>query len=273
MIAMLLLATVLGAEGTAESEPRSARRLVLSDRRLIIAHRGASADFPENTLPAFVAGAEAGADLVELDYRHTADGLPVVLHDDTLDRTTDARAVFGGEKLSVAGKRMAELEQLDAGRWFAPSFAGTRLPTLEQSLAAIQPRSVTLIERKAGDAATCVELLRRLKLLEAVVVQAFDWDYLRDFHRLAPDTPLMALGDKELTEAKLDEAKELGVLGVAWNAKSLSAAEIAAAHQRGLKIWCYTVDDPARARELAAAGINGIITNRPAEIRQTLAPR
>lgn len=273
MIAMLLLAAVVGAEGTTDSGPRPARNLVLSNRRLIIAHRGASADFPENTLPAFVAGAEAGADLVELDYRHSADGLPIVLHDDTLDRTTDARQAFGGEKLPIASWRFDELERLDAGRWFAPHFAGTRLPTLEQSLAAIQPRSVTLIERKAGDAETCIELLRKLGLLETVVVQAFDWSYLRDFHRLAPETPLVALGDKELTAAKLAEAQALGVLGVAWSAKTLTAAEIAAAHERGLKIWCYTVDDPDRARELAAGGIDGVITNRPAEIRRALAPR
>ena len=273
MLLMLFLAAAVGVQADAAEAPNPAKELVRGERLLIIAHRGASAAFPENTLPAFVAGVEAGADLVELDYRHSADGVPVVLHDDALDRTTDARHALGGEKVLLAAQSLATLEPLDAGRWFDARFAGTRLPTLEQSLAAIQPKSVTLIERKAGDAQTCVELLRRLGLLEAVVVQAFDWDYLRDFHRLAPGTPLVALGEKELSAEKLARVQEFGALGVAWSAKSLTAAEIAAAHERGLKIWCWTVDDPARARELVAAGIDGVITNRPAELRQALAPR
>jgi glycerophosphoryl diester phosphodiesterase len=268
MIVMLLLAGFLSADGSADDSARPARQLVLSDRLLIIAHRGASADFPENTLPAFAAGVEAGADLVELDYRHSADGVPVVLHDETLDRTTDARRLFGGEKLPVAARTRADLERLDAGAWFAPRFAGTRLPSLEQALEVIQPGSVTLIERKAGDAQTCVELLRRLGLVERVVVQSFDWDYLRDCRRLAPELALVALGEKELTPARAAEAAELGALGVGWNAKTLTAAEIAMAHARGLRVWSWTVDDPARARELVAAGVDGLITNRPAEIRR-----
>jgi glycerophosphoryl diester phosphodiesterase len=242
MIVMLLLAGFLGADGSAEDSPPPARQLVLSDRLLIIAHRGASADFPENTLPAFAAGVEAGADLVELDYRHSADGVPVVLHDETLDRTTDARALFGGQKLPVGGD-------------------------------VIQPGSVTLIERNAGDAKTCVELLRRLGLVDRVVVQACDWNYLRDCRKLAPEVALVALGEKELTPARAAEAADSGALGVGWNAKTLTAAEIAAAHARGLRVWTWTVDDPARARALVAARVNGLITNRPAEIRQIVESR
>jgi glycerophosphoryl diester phosphodiesterase len=273
MIVMLLLASFLGADSSAERSPGPARQLVLSDRLLIIAHRGASADFPENTLPAFAAGVDAGADLVELDYRHAADGMPVVLHDETLDRTTDACALLGGEKLPVAARTLADLQRLDAGTWFAPRFAGTRLPTLAQALEVIQSGSVTLIERKAGDAKTCVELLRRLGLIERVVVQAFDWDYLRDCRRLAPELALVALGEKELTPARAAEAADLGALGVGWNAKTLTPAEIALAHERGLRVWSWTVDDPARARELVAAGVNGLITNRPAEIRRIVESR
>src|SRR5690606_1623906 len=106
-----------------------------------------------------------GCDLIEHDYHHTADGLPVLLHDALLDRTTDAAERFGMKRVNVAAKTWAELRDLDAGSWFDAMFAGTQLPTLEEALATIQAGSMTLIERKAGDAKTCVELLRKQDLL------------------------------------------------------------------------------------------------------------
>ena len=128
---------------------------------LIIAHRGNSSVAPENTLPAFESALDAKADLVELDYHHSADGVPVVLHDDMLDRTTNAQELLGKEKLLVVDVPSAEIAKLDAGLWFSDEFNGTKLPTLVESLAAIQAGSTTLIERKAGDAATLVKLLER----------------------------------------------------------------------------------------------------------------
>lgn len=161
---------------------------------LVIAHRGDSRVAPENTLPAFASAVKAGADLVELDYLHSADGIPVVMHDSELDRTTNACQVFGGTKIPLARKTLAELGQLDAGSWFDARFQGTRLPRLDESLDTIQNGSMTLIERKEGDAATCVKLLEDKKLLDQVVVQAFDWNYLKDCHALAPGVVLGALG-------------------------------------------------------------------------------
>ena len=84
----------------------------------------------------------------------------------------------------MISKSLAELEPLDAGSWFGRKFRGTRLPTLDRALDVIQNGSVTLIERKDGDAKTCVELLRKKGIADQVVVQAFDWDYLRDVHEL-----------------------------------------------------------------------------------------
>jgi glycerophosphoryl diester phosphodiesterase len=253
-------------------ENRSAAARVASDGVLVIAHRGASKTAPENTLPAFAAALAAGADLVELDYHHSADGVPVVIHDADLDHTTNAIAAWGREKIKVADTPLAELRKLDAGSWFDPKFAGTRLPTLAESLDAIQAGSLTLIERKAGDPATCVALLAQKKLSGAVVVQAFDWDFLARCHHLAPDLVLGALGEKELTPERLDEIAATGAKVVGWRDKDTTAASIAAIHARGWKAWVWTVDDPQRARELVQAGIDAIITNRPAEIRQALAP-
>ena len=237
---------------------------------LVIAHRGDSKVAPENTLPAFASAVKAGADLVELDYLHSADGVPVVIHDSELDRTTNACQVFGGTKIPLASKTLAELGQLDAGSWFDARFKGTPLPRLDESLDTIQNGSMTLIERKQGDAATCVKLLEDKKLLDQVVVQAFDWDYLKDCHALAPGVVLGALGGKELTPEKLDQIAGSGATVVGWQNQHSNAESIRAIHDRGWKAWVWTVDDPKRAVELVQAGADGIITNCPAEIRRAL---
>lgn len=241
---------------------------VISEPRvLVIAHRGASAEAPENTLPAFQAALDANSDLIELDYVHTSDGLPLVIHDGTLDRTTDAEAVFGGRDIAVDSKSLAELLKLDAGSWFDRRFAGTRLPTLAESLDLIQTRSITLIERKAGDAQTCVELLERKQLVPHVVVQSFDWGYLADCHRHAPQLVLGALGSKELTQDRLADIAKSGAKIVGWNEKNLDRAAVDRLHNAGYRVWAYTIDDRRRASELVEQGIDGIITNTPAKMR------
>jgi glycerophosphoryl diester phosphodiesterase len=237
---------------------------------LVIAHRGDSRVAPENTLPAFESAVKAGADLVELDYLHSADGVPVVMHDSELDRTTNACQLWGGMKIPLASKTLAELGQLDAGSWFDAAFKGTQIPRLDESLDTIQNGSMTLIERKEGDAATCVKLLEAKNLLDQVVVQAFDWDYLKDCHALAPGMILGALGGRELTPEKLDQIAQTGATVVGWRNQDANAEVIRAIHNRGWKAWVWTVDDPERAVQLVQAGADGIITNRPAEIRRAL---
>lgn len=272
--AFLRLATcALGAATSTASAAGPVKELLAGSRPLVIAHRGDSKAFPENTLPAFTSAVKAGADLVELDYVHTADGVPLVIHDETLDRTTDAVSRLGGREIPVVSKTLAELRTLDAGRWMDSKFEGTPLPTLEEALDAIQPGAATLIERKAGDAATCVELLRRKGLIDQVVVQAFDWKFLRDCRRLAPGLALVALGGKELGDEQLDEIAALGASGIGWHDEDVSQDTILAAHDRGLKIWVWTVDDCQRGRELVGWGADGIITNVPAAMRAALAPR
>ena len=127
---------------------------------LIIAHRGLPKSNPENTLPSFRAALEHKPDVVECDYRHSADGVPMVIHDDKLDRTTDAVAVFGRREIVIGGLKRDELRRLDAGKWFDAKFAGTVLPTLEETIDAVCPTAKLMIERKGGDPATLVPALR-----------------------------------------------------------------------------------------------------------------
>jgi glycerophosphoryl diester phosphodiesterase len=264
-VSFALLAAVTSSSLIAD-EPTPSQKLVRSSRLLITAHRGNSSVAPENTLPAFQAALDAKSDLIELDYYHANDGVPVVIHDRILDRTTNAEDVLGKPKLLVTDFSSEELRKLDAGTWFEDKFAGAKLPTLAESLDLIQRGSVTLIERKGGDAATLVRLLEEKKLLDDVVVQAFDWQFVADCRKLAPRLALCTLSGKPANLDQLQAAAATGADVIVWDHEKIGREQIAQIHQLGKKAWVYTVDDPARAKQLIAAGIDGIITNKPAEI-------
>src|SRR5437867_3156892 len=129
-----------------------ALRLLANPRPLVIGHRGVCQFAPENTLPSFERALDAGCDLVELDYRHSRDAVPIVIHDASLARTTDARQRWRGRRLSVRHRTALEISSLDAGSWFKRKYRGTLVPLLSGALELIQSRGVTLIDRKAGDA-------------------------------------------------------------------------------------------------------------------------
>ena len=272
--------------GSAEVDMKTpAGKLMSEQRPLVIAHRGFSAIAPENTLAAFDYALNAGADLVELDYHHSKDGVPVVMHDYTLDRTSNATNQLRATKIRVDARNADEITKLDAGSWFHPRFASERATRLDAALDFIQKRGVTLIERKAGDAATCVELLKRKNLVNEVIVQAFDWEYLTDFHKLEPKQVLGALGppstkdgkrltdeEKKLTPAWIDEAMNTGALAVVWS-RSVDKAAVDYAHGKGLKVWVYTINEPELANRILDMGVDGIITDNPAIIWKTIAIR
>jgi glycerophosphoryl diester phosphodiesterase len=285
MLAVLCAGTISPMNAAEPAAP--ALKLLNTKRPLIIAHRGYPQFAPENTQPAFKLAIEAGADLVELDYHHSQDGVPVIMHDFTLDRTTDAVKRWGEQKIRLDGKTAAELQTLDAGAWFSPGFAGTKVLLLAEALDFIQGNGgVTLIERKEGDAATCVKLLRKKNLINQLVVQSFDWEYLKKFHELEPTQVLGALGPpgrladgskpgerpKLLDAAWLDDLVKSGAKAVVWN-DQVSKAAVKDAHKRGLKVWVYTINDPAAANKLLDMGVDGIITNNTSLLWRTLALR
>jgi glycerophosphoryl diester phosphodiesterase len=235
-------------------------------RPIIIGHRGSAGRFPENTLSAFRAGIEVGAEVIELDYQHSADGIPIVIHDATLERTTNAEVLWGKERLAVSERTADELSVLDAGGKFDPHFKDERLPTLAAALELIQASRVTMIERKAGDAATLLHLLRAQNCESDVVVQAFDWDFLRVLRQLSQDVVLGALCKEELTPVLVGEAADIGVEIITWKQEILDSRGIELIHESGRQAWTYTVNDAARAKELIAAGLDGLISNFPNEM-------
>ena len=161
---------------------------------LLVAHRGYSQLAPENTLPAFELALAAGAKFIEMDCRETRDGVPIVIHDRELDRTTDARKRWRKRHIRVESCTLDEIKKLDAGSWFGPSYAGARVPLLSEALNIICPGAVALIERKSGSAENCIKLLGQKGWASRTLILAFDWNYLRDFHEQAPEQMLAALG-------------------------------------------------------------------------------
>jgi glycerophosphoryl diester phosphodiesterase len=242
----------------------------------IIAHRGASHEAPENTLAAIALGLTQQADAIEIDVRLSRDGGIVLLHDDTLRRTTGLDAEPGELEL-------ADIRKLDAGSWKGPAFAGEKVPTLSEVLAAIPAGKDLLIELKSG--AAIVPALRRelekgLLTLAQVVVIAFDFELLRAVRTALPQVRVLHLAGgqdsgRPLTQSELDAliaaARAAGFdglnLGDDW---PWDAAMVKRIHQAGLRCYVWTVNEPARARYLAGMGVDGITTDRPGFIRQQL---
>ncbi len=255
------------------------------NRPCVIAHRGYSQIAPENTVPAFKAAARAGADLVELDYRHSCDGVPVAIHDATLDRTTNAGAKWGSTGIAVGKTSLERLRDLDAGSWFDPLYSNTGVPTLTSALEVIRGESVALIEQKSGDAATLVKLLNQANLATEVMVQSFDWDFLKRVNELNPGIALGALGppsrfdgdplppeERRLSCRFLDALPEIGCRVVVWS-QDVDEEAIEAARQRSVKVWVYTINRPSAAVYWLACGVDGLITDNPARIWKAIALR
>lgn len=226
----------------------------------LYAHRGASVQAPENTLVAFRQAVEAGADGVELDVHLSADGVPVVIHDTTLERTTDG----GGP---VGHHTAAELMAMDAGRWFAPEFAGEPVPTLRQVLELLTGHLRINVEIK--DAAAALATLDVLKEFPAaeVIVSSFNRGALTEIRRADQQVPLAVLSDSAGWYRLLGEAREIGASALHLRADLVTRPLVARFREAGLPVYAWTVDDPGRARSLLRAGIAGLFTNDPQGLR------
>jgi glycerophosphoryl diester phosphodiesterase len=240
-------------------------------RPLIIAHRGASAVAPQNTLAAFRRAAELGADGVELDVHLSADGVPVVIHNFDVDGLTDGIG-------KVTDKTLAELKELDAGEKFAPQFAGERIPTLAEVLEALEGKLLVNVELKdvspagVGLEEPVAEVVRQHGMESKVLFSSFNPFTLRRMRPLAPNIPSGLLYAHDLPtylrrawlgpftphEARHPDAEMTDARLVKW------------CHARKLRINVWTVDDPAEMKRLIALGVDGIITNKPDVLGQSL---
>ncbi len=240
---------------------------------LIIAHRGASALAPENTLSAFREAVRAGADLVEMDLRLSRDGAVVVFHDRELDRTTDGTG-------PVAGKTLAELKELDAGVRFAPRFSGQRIPVLTEVLDFFSSTKTGLclelkLDRGREEIRTAL-VSRTREILEAaafpnrLVLASFDLPAVRLARKLCPETETGLIFREEAVWDRLD-AGDLGgidVLSARWNI--VTAERVEAARRAGKEVWAWTVDRPDELARVRAAGPAAAAANNPSWLKAEL---
>lgn len=232
-------------------------------RRLLrIAHRGASGHCPENTRSAFLRAIESGADMVELDCQTTRDGAVVVIHDETLERTTNGRG-------QVRDRTLKELKALDAGSWFASEFAGEEVLTLEEAIEILRGHVELNLEIKGEDAPgrleiQCVGIVRSLRFFEQTVFSSFAAARMRLIRDLADDARIGVLMEAATRwSVGLDLAAQLGAEALHPERSLIRAETVAEAHRRGLQVRVWSVNRPEEMESLAAAGVDGIFTDFP----------
>ncbi|KUL22139.1 glycerophosphodiester phosphodiesterase [Streptomyces regalis] len=262
--------------------PASAARAG-AERPTIIAHRGASAYAPENTLAAVDEAAELGISWVENDVQRTKDGELVVLHDDNLKRTTDVEEVFPGRApWKVKDFTAAEIAHLDAGSWFGPAYAGERVPTLEQFMDRVElHHQKLLLEIKNPDLYPGIEQ-QTLKVLgnegwldpdhlaSRLIVQSFSVDSVRSVHELKPAVKTGFLGTPPVADlswyANFTDQINPSHSSISTDYVA-SVHELEGPHGGPLEVFTWTVNDADTARLVGRYGVDGIITNNPDVVR------
>jgi glycerophosphoryl diester phosphodiesterase len=258
----------------------------IDDGVIIIAHRGASFDAPEHTFAAWDLARRQGADWLELDLQMTRDSVLVVMHDDSLDRT--AR----GPREACAGlvreRTRAELARCDVGSWFnaefperaAQEYVGARIPTLDQVLTRYADGARFYIEIKGdGMERELLDALRRHRLIGPtaragrVYVQSFSADALQRLHALDPSVPLVQLLEDPVPAAEMPSAFAAiarYAVGIGPSRRIAGGALVRAAHEAGLLVHVYTVNEPAAMVTFLQLGVDGLFTDRPALLRDLL---
>jgi len=225
---------------------------------MLIAHRGASAHAPENTLASFDK-AKTVADFVEFDVWPTKDGQLVVIHDSTVDRTTNGKG-------AVSSMTLAELRGLDAGSWFNAAFAGQKIPTAEETVTAIQTAAAPFMERKGGTVAQFVDLLNRVPLRPEGIVMSFDYAFVTELKKAKSDVQVGWIGAGPLSAAHITQAVSDGVSHFVWSGADVSPEMVNLIHQGGALLFAWTINDMAGVSPLNEMGVDGIITDRAVEL-------
>jgi glycerophosphoryl diester phosphodiesterase len=234
---------------------------MVGHRVLRIGHRGASAQAPENTLASFRRAIELGADGVELDLHRTKDGRFIVIHDDTLERTTDGSG-------PVDALSLEELRRLDAGSWKGREFAGERIPMLEEVIDALPATATVFAELKAGsDRAPGIEedLARWLaarSAVDRVRISSFDHRALARLRRLVPALRTAALFVC-LPVDPVGLARACGAQAIHPSFRYLTRDVVDEAHRGALEVHTWTVNEPADIAAVRALGVDGIMSDYP----------
>lgn len=239
----------------------------------VIGHRGACAYAPENTIESILAAADLGTEWVELDVMLTRDSVPIIMHDDTLDRTTDGAG-------NVADHDWADLRDLDAGGWFGDSFANCKIPTLEEALDAIIGRNLGLnLEikptpgREVETAEIALDVLSRIwDDHERLLISSFQYSCLEVAQNMAPDWYRGVLfdDDRDMPENWQEIVEYLEGTTVNIGRKIATRELIDDIADLGKPVLVYTINDPQQARQLQSWGVDAFFSNNPDTILQNL---
>ena len=237
------------------------------DGFIVIAHRGASAYYPENTMAAFRGAVEMGAEMIELDVMMSRDGVPVVFHDATLNDHTNGKG-------NVSEYPLEALKKLDAGSWFSKKFEGEKIPTLDEALAYASGKIAVNIEIKTeavGDALRggveekSLQLVRKHKMEQHVLFSSFDYRAVAHLKKLDPAMPVALLYEKEQSGEMLPSelVKKYGADAFNCSYRQLNKKRLRDIQQHDIPVFVYTVDRKKRMKELLHKDVTGIFTNRP----------
>lgn len=239
-------------------------------RTLVVGHRGANAYAPMNTLEAFRMAVDLGADGIELDVHRSKDGHVVVLHDFTLDATTNGTGL-------VTDKTLAELKKLDAGSWFSSSFARARIPTLDEVFQTIIKQNFCInIEIKSisvetdGVEQAVAQCIEAHNMKARVIVSSFNPLVLIRFRQIMPDVALGYLYAPDFPTMPFDIVHPLTYEATHPFHEVVNFKYMDNAREKGYRVNTWTVNDPKRAVELRDLGVDMIITDRPDVIRDAL---
>lgn len=250
-----------------------------------VAHRGASGSAPENTLAAVRVALRQHISFIEVDVQRSADGELVIMHDTTLERTTNVEEVFPHRApWNVGDFTLAELRQLDAGSWFAPEFTGEAVPTLREVVEVITRRAGLLLEVKSPALYPGIEtdIDKELSSIPGylpsavasgrLVVQSFDHDSMRAYHDLAPQVPIGLLYRSRPSETQL-VAASLWADQINPGYRVTDRELVEQVHELDMTISVYTLNTGRLMREYADMGVDGIISDYPAVLRDILHDR
>jgi glycerophosphoryl diester phosphodiesterase len=269
VLILALITTVVGAG----DRPATIEEFYDSAARTrVIAHRGFSGAAPENTVAAVRAAIEIQADMVEIDVTLTSDGYIVVIHDETLDRTTNG----SGE---VFRYTLAELQELDAGSWFDPTFTWERIPTLDEVLTEVDGRILLNVEIKSeavdrGIVVKVASAIRRRGMIDQVVVSSFSPMALEEMRAEAPDiwTAVVFKAKFHQGQDAVEIVAGLGASAFHIKRQRLTTEMRRRCRENEIPVGVYTVNKPRRMRRLVKKGVDAIFTDHPDRLLEILNP-
>jgi glycerophosphoryl diester phosphodiesterase len=279
-LACIVFAACQSPDGVPRTIDQNRTSMLYNDNEdgfTLIAHRGASGHAPENTLAAVRRAMEMRAEMVEVDVLLSKDGIPVLLHDPSLDRTTDGTG-------NVSDFTLEELARLDAGSWFEAAFAGEKIPTVDELLALCKGKMAVNLEIKTqavtdategGVVDKVVDLVRNHGMEQNVIFSSFDPRAIVQLKTIAPDIAGAILYDSRLYDGAhpVDIATNLGADAFNCNWRQVRPSLVDSLHKAGKSVNVYTVNADTLMHRMLDMGVDGIFTDYPDVLLQVLRDR